>query len=338
MSKIKSTAWSAIRAPGIILLTMTVFCSSASAECSTCNFVDSWIKETINNLFSGDSHSEEVSATLAGQPGLEVKSVPSEDSMDAKSDFASEMLVSPQGILKEDIILDGSDNPASFIPGAVQISYREFVDNNNTASLKNISDIADILGDAGISRSDPLVVYGECQPCGGGPSTATYVYWLLRYIGHEDIRVLNGGIDAWVEAGLPVENSSSTRPMSSYTPAPLEDLYASYDYVKSREAQIVDARSKEEFEYGSIPGAINIPYDEVLDKKMIRNESELEEVFRNLTLDKPVVVFTTTGTKASVIWFALTMLGYDARMYTYRDWEKAEREERRQLQEINRSI
>lgn len=338
MSEIKSTAKSAIMTLGIILLTMTVFCSSASAECSTCTFVDSWIKDAIHNLFSGDSQSEEDSATLAGQPGLEVKSVPTEDSMIVEIDSASDMLVSPQEISKEDVILDGSDNPATFIPGAVQISYREFVDNNNTASLKNISDIAGILGDAGIFRSDSLVVYGECQPCGGGPSTATYVYWLLRYMGHEDVRVLNGGIDAWVEAGLPVENSSITRPMSTYSPVLNEELYASYDYVLSGKAQIVDARSKEEFEYGSIPGAINIPYDEVLDNKLIRPESELEEIFSNLTLNKPVVVFTTTGTKASVIWFTLTMLGYDARMYTYRDWEKAEREERRQLQEINRSI
>jgi len=50
-----------------------------------------------------------------------------------------------------------------------------------------------------------------------------------------------------------------------------------------------------------------------------------------------VVVFTTTGTKASVIWFSLDMLGYDAKMYTYRDWQRAERDERRQLEEMNRS-
>lgn len=337
MSEIKSTAKSAIMALGIILLTMTIFCSSASAECSTCNFVDSWINEAIHKI-SGNYLSEQVSATPASQPGLEVKSVPPEDGMKSGSQSARGMLVSPQEISKEDVILDGSDNPASFIPGAIQISYREFVDNNNTASLKNISDIAAILGDAGISRSDPLVVYGECQPCGGGPSTATYVYWLLRYMGHEDIRVLNGGIDAWVEAGLPVENSSITRPMSTYSPVLNEGLYASYDYVMSGKAQIVDARSKEEFEYGSIPGAINIPYDKVLDNKLIRGESELEGIFSNLTLNKPVVVFTTTGTKASVMWFTLTMLGYDAKMYTYRDWEKADREKRRQLQEINRSI
>ena len=149
--------------------------------------------------------------------------------------------------------------------------------------------------------------------------------------------MLNGGIDAWMGAGLPVENSSATRPKSTYSPAFREDLYATYDYVKSGKAQIVDARSVEEFEHGTIPQAINIPYDEVLDGKIIRAESELEGIFSNLTKNKPVVVFTTTGTKASVIWFSLDMLGYDAKMYTYRDWQRAERDERRQLEEMNRS-
>lgn len=330
MPELKSTAWSYIKALGMILLVMAVFCSSASAECSACTLADSWIRETINSIFAGTFLSEKES-DFAGSQQANFAPIRSD------SDSSSQMLLSPEGISREDIILDVSDYPASYIPGAVHISYRDFVENNNTASLKNVSDIARILGDAGISHDDPLVVYGECQPCGGGPSAATYVYWILRSLGHEDVRVLNGGIDAWREAGLAVANSSATREMSTYSPEPRGDLYASYDYVMSGQAQIVDARSSEEFESGFIPGAINIPYEAVLDGKMIRDSSELEEIFKNLTVDKPVVVYTTTGTKASVVWFSLSMLGYDARMYTYRDWTKGDREDKRQLQEINRS-
>jgi len=337
MSELKPAAWSGMRAPAIMLLTIALFCSSASAECDVCTFLDSLAKETINGILSSDSSSEVGIANSSSRPNQDGNSAATEDSEDMVAP-SSEVLVNPSDVTDNVIILDGSDYPDSFIPGAVHISYREFVDINNTACLKNISDIARILGDAGISRTDPLVVYGECQPCGGGPSTATYVYWLLRYMGHEDIRVLNGGIDAWMEAGLPVETSSATRPKSTYSPALREELYATYDYVKSGKAQIVDARSAEEFEHGTIPGAVNIPYNEVLDGKVIREESELEGIFSNLTKNESVVVFTTTGTKASVIWFSLVMLGYDAKMYTYKDWQKAEREERRQLEEMNRSI
>ena len=319
-----------------MILTMAILCSSASAECSVCTFVDIWIKDAITGILSGGSQSGSDGADSSRQINLEEEPVESEGSKEAEN-LSGSMLVSPSEITEEDIILDGSDYPTSFIPGAVHISYREFVDNNNTALLKNFSDIAGILGDAGISRSDPLVVYGECQPCGGGPSTATYVYWLLRYIGHDDVKVLNGGIYAWQDEGLPVQNTSANRETSSYSPEPNFKLYATYEYVMEGEAQIVDARSEAEFESETIPGAINIPYDLVLEGKMIRDEEELKEIFGNLTKDKPVVVFTTTGTKASASWFALTMLGYDARMYTFKDWSDTQRALRRQSQGLNGS-
>lgn len=339
MSKIyqlEPAAWSTTRTLGILILTMVILCSSASAELSTGIFVDSWIKDAISGILSGGSQSGSDIANPTSQPDLEEKSGSSGDSEEIER-IGGGMLVAPSEIAEKDIILDASDHPTSFIPGAVHISYREFVDNNNTALLKSFNDIAGILGDAGISRNDPLVVYGECQPCGGGPSTATYVYWLLRYIGHDDVRVLNGGIYAWQDAGLPVQNTSAKREKSVYSPDPNSQLYATYEYVMSGEPQIVDARSEAEFESETIPGSINIPYDLVLDGKMIRDEEQLGEIFKNLTKDRPVVVFTTTGTKASASWFALMMLGYDARMYTYKDWRDAERDLRRQSQEINRS-
>ena len=128
------------------------------------------------------------------------------------------MLVPVSGVGKDDIILDASENPNSYIRGAIHISYLNFIDNNNTAQIKTLPEVAKILGDAGIARSDSVVVYGECKPCGGGPSAATYVYWLLRYIGHDKVKVLDGGIDAWTGAGMPVQNSSSVRPATTYSP------------------------------------------------------------------------------------------------------------------------
>ncbi len=331
MSELKLTAGSTIRALGIILLTMAIFCSSASAECSACTFVDNWIKETINSIFPSNSQTD------ANSQNLEIKSATSEVSSQPESASTDYMLVTPSGVDKNDTILDASDSPTSYIPGAIHISYLDFIDNNNTASLKTPQEIATILGDAGISQSDSIVVYGECRPCGGGPSTATYVYWLLRYIGQDNVKVLDGGIDAWERAGMPVQDTPSTRPATTYTPAPRPEMYATSDYVKSGEAQLVDARSVPEFESGTIPDSINIPYTEILSGKMIKDRAGIDEVFRNLTSNKPVVVFTTTGTKASLVWFALTMAGHDAKMYTYRDWTKARKMERDQAQELNQS-
>lgn len=312
---------SQIRMLGIILFAMAILCTSASSELSAYD----WIKEKVNGIFLSNSNTDNDSSSGASRENLEVKSVTAGSSSQSESSISNDMLVSVSEVEKDDIILDASDNSSSYISGAIHISYLNFIDNNNTALLKTLPEVARILGDAGIARSDSVVVYGECAPCGGGPSVATYVYWLLRYIGHDKVRVLDGGIDAWTEAGMPVQNSSSVRPATTYSPDLRPELYATYDYVKSGAAQVVDARSVPEFESGSIPGAINIPYDQVLNGKRFKDRAGMDDVFRNLTSDRPVVVFTTTGTKASLEWFALTMTGHVAEMYTWRDWIKSNR-------------
>jgi len=98
------------------------------------------------------------------------------------------------------------------------------------------------------------------------------------------------------------------------------DLMATYEFVNSGTPQIIDARTSLEFDAGAIPGAINIPYNRVLDGKRIKDEADLKELFSSIKKDRPVVVYTNTGVKASMVWFALGLLGYDARIYTWLDW------------------
>lgn len=281
-----------VRMVGIILFAMAISCTSASAEFSVYTWISNWISDNIDG--------KAVSGNVDAQ----------------------NMLINASEVTNNDIMLDISENAKSYIKGAIHIASKDLVDNNNSTYIPPPEEIARIFGEAGITRNDPVVVYGECKPCGGGPSAATYVYWMLRYIGHDDVKVLNGGIDAWEKAGLPVQNASSTRLATNYVPVLRPELFATYDYVKSGSAQIVDARSVPEFESGSVPGALNIPYSEVLKGKSIKDRADLEEVFVNLTKEKPVVVFTMTGLKASMVWFSLTMMGYEAKLYTWKDWIK----------------
>jgi thiosulfate/3-mercaptopyruvate sulfurtransferase len=95
---------------------------------------------------------------------------------------------------------------------------------------------------------------------------------------------------------------------------------ATYDYVKSGLAQVVDARAPKEFEIDSIPKAINIPYDGVMQDGEIKDEAFLKALFKDLNKKQPVVVYTGVGQTATVVWFALGLLGYDARLYTWEDW------------------
>ncbi|HSD58744.1 MAG TPA: rhodanese-like domain-containing protein, partial [Methanotrichaceae archaeon] len=177
-----------------------------------------------------------------------------------------------------------------------------------------------ILGLAGISRNDSIVITGECLPCGGGPAPAAYSYWVLKYLGHNKVRVLEGGIEDARAAGLNITNQPATRNPTIYDIQMKPELLATYDFVKNGGAQIVDARSPRDFELGSIPGSVNIPLESILDNERMLNRSGLEEVFSSLDKDRPVVVYTNIGVQASVSWFALTLLGYDARLYSWKDW------------------
>ena len=222
------------------------------------------------------------------------------------------------GVTNGDVLLDISENSTKHINGSVVIPYTSFT--RSAGLLKSVPEISKILGDAGISSNDSLVVYGECMPCGGGPALATYVYWMMKCLGHENIKILDGTIEDWSRAGILTTNKSAVRPITKYTSKFTSEFIASYQYVKSDKAQIVDARPSLEFNTSSIPGAMNIPYDSVLDNRSIKSETALKNVFYRLDRNRPVVVFTDTGIKASVMWFALELMGYEAKLYSWQDW------------------
>ncbi len=216
------------------------------------------------------------------------------------------------------ILLDISENATQHITGSVAIPYTEFLINGTY--LRSEAEMTKLLGDAGISQGDSVIIYGECMPCGGGPSPATFVYWIMRSLGQENVKVLDGTVKEWALAGNPTASETAVLPAKIYTPLVNPDFSADYNLVKSGTVQIVDARTMEDFGAGSIPGAIPIPYENVIINSKIRDETKLDRVFAFLDKNQPVVVYTNTGVKASVVWFALTLLGYDAKLYSYANY------------------
>jgi 3-mercaptopyruvate sulfurtransferase SseA len=218
------------------------------------------------------------------------------------------------------ILLDISEEAKEHIAGSIAIPYTNFLINGTY--LRSEEEMTKLLGDGGISRDDPVIIYGECMPCGGGPSPATFVYWVMRSLGQENVRVLDGTVKDWASAGNPTAAETTILPAKVYTPEVNPDFSADYSLVKSGTVQIVDARSMEEFGAESIPGAIPIPNENVVINSRIRDETKLDRVFAILDKNKPVVVYTNTGVKAAVVWFALTLQGYDAKLYSYVNyWE-----------------
>jgi thiosulfate/3-mercaptopyruvate sulfurtransferase len=227
-------------------------------------------------------------------------------------------IASPNSISSDEVVLDISPSAAAYIEGAVNLNYDLFF--SEGGEIVPVPEMARLLGDAGISSNDSLLIAGECLPCGGGPSPAFFTYWALKYLGHEKVRVLEGTIEDWKAAGLNISNISATRPKAEYIPHIRPELLATYEYVVTGGAQIVDARPANAYELGSIPGAINIPYENVLVNDSMMPKEMLNEHFLDLDKNRSVVVYTNIGVEAALLWFALNESGYDARLYTWRDW------------------
>ena len=223
--------------------------SSTSSRASSSDEVSS------NESSSSQAPAEDVSDIKAQggkvKPNESTASTAPEDTEVRRSNSALRMLAPVLDASYYDVLLDVSDGTSVFADGAIHIDYLNFTTNN---TLKSVPELAAVLGDAGISKNDSVLIYGECKPCGGGPSVATYAYWVMKYLGHNKVKLMDGTIRDWAAANGTVVNQSSTRATASYESSPNTDLLATYDYVKLGEPQIVDARSFKEYGSGSIPG------------------------------------------------------------------------------------
>ena len=258
-----------------------------------------------------------ISILLLGLSTTAVAQAETENNATNATGFSGTLLPFAEVSLTQ-VLLDISPDASGYIEGAVRISYDDFF--AESGKLKSASEIAALLGDAGIKSSDSIVITGECLPCGNGPTPAFFTYWLLKYLGHENVSILEGSKDDWVAAGRNLSDGPAIRPKTDYITHLNPELLATYEFVANGIAQIVDARPPRDYEIGSIPEAINIPYENFLTDDKSRLKDNPDNAFAGLKKDQPVVVFTNIGVEASIVWFALNNSGYDARLYTWRDW------------------
>jgi len=231
------------------------------------------------------------------------------------------MLKSLDVIYEKDVMLDVSSSRSpgeAHIRGDVHIPAKSFFYENGT--LRTVSELAAFLGGAGISREDAVVVYSDSFSSG----EATAILLMLRYLGHEDVRALDGGLDKWIAASLPMETKENMRSPVSYAARPRAELLVDYDFIKSDQAQMVDARSFQDYGKARIGNAILISPENVLEDGRLKEVAELKDTFARLNASRTVVVYASDLYRASVVWYALQLMGFDSRVYTMQDWQAHE--------------
>lgn len=201
----------------------------------------------------------------------------------------------------------GVPGDASYIEGSIHLPLEQVF--NQDGTLKSPAEIAGLFGAAGISEGDPLVIYGDSFVNGYD----TFAFWIMKYLGHQNVALLEGTRGGREAAGLKFVATPTPKAAETYTIDPDLDLLATADQLAG--AQLVDARSPAEYAAGHLEGAINIDYSKVMDASGLASPQALSQTFSGLDKNQPVVVYSSKGGQASIVWYALYIQGYQASLY-----------------------
>jgi thiosulfate/3-mercaptopyruvate sulfurtransferase len=182
------------------------------------------------------------------------------------------------------------------------------------------------IGQLGVGDGTPVVAYDQ-----GETVWATRLWWLLRYFGHDDVRVLDGGLPAWKAQGGELSAEPRSWPSAAFTPRPRPELLATRDDVLAATQNggtcVVNALDESFFRAGRIPGSAHLAARGLLDPATgrLRPVEELHEAISEVVPeDGPApIAYCGGGIAATLDLFALTLAGRpDARLYdgSMTDW------------------
>nr|WP_175639954.1 sulfurtransferase [Metabacillus schmidteae] len=185
----------------------------------------------------------------------------------------------------------------------------------------------------GIDNTKTVVAYdiGEGQ-------FASRFWWLLSYLGHENVYVLNEGFKGWNEAGYPLTKEVTASELAEFEVNIQHEMLASYEDIKEVVQQkkkspiLIDSREERRYAgevepldriAGHIPGAINKLWTEGLEQGSFKNAEEQKRRFSELDQEDPIIVYCGSGVTATPNYISLKMAGYQhVKLYagSYSDW------------------
>jgi thiosulfate/3-mercaptopyruvate sulfurtransferase len=243
-----------------------------------------------------------------------------------------ELLISPQelsAILASEgthpLLLDvraAEHFAAGHLPEAIHLDLWGFsLNNTDDAPLASfLWMIEHVLALRGVTNERPVVIYGE-----NSDLRAARVFWFLEYFSHPNVRVLDGGVHAWVAAGLSLTTAAATPAPTSWTGTPHRNLLATWRDVRERlgrsNAAILDARSDGEYlgttvraaRGGAVPGAIHLEWTHNLTPEgTFKSAADLRTMYESagVTADREVIAYCQGGYRAAHAYLALRLIGY----------------------------
>lgn len=183
----------------------------------------------------------------------------------------------------------------------------------------------------GIQHNTPVVIYDD-----GRARTAAHVWWILRYWGFEDVRLLNGGWKAWSLQGISTDRTfpvvGAERLKLRPLPVRLVSMDQMLELLQDRDQQIIDARSSAEFRgevktarrNGAMPSARHMDSSALIDPQTWRFKSA-EDVTRlfvaaGIDPERPTITYCHSGDRAALMAFTLELMGARQVRNYYRGW------------------
>ncbi|WP_350338640.1 sulfurtransferase [Halobacterium salinarum] len=217
----------------------------------------------------------------------------------------------------------------SHAPGAIGFNWETQLQDQTTRDILDKDAFESLLGSHGITEDSTVVLYGD-----NSNWFAAYAYWQFKYYGHDDVKLLDGGRDYWMDNDYPTSEEPPSFSATDYDASgPFEGIRAYRDDVENaidKGLPLVDVRSPEEFSGeilappglqetaqrgGHIPGAENISWAATVNADgTFKSADELRSLYADQGIDgdETTVAYCRIGERSSIAWFALhELLGYD---------------------------
>ncbi len=234
------------------------------------------------------------------------------------------------------VVAEVDENPALYdeghIPGAVKLHWRDDLQDPVERNVVDREAFERLLGSRGISNDTTVVLYGDKNNW-----FAAYAYWYLKLYGHEDVRILDGGRQKWIDEERELTTETPKPAGATYTAKERDDSIRAYrDYVLEAITkggkELVDVRSPQEYagelmappgyeqegasRMGHIPTAQSIPWAQaVRDNGTFKSADELRELYggKGITPDKETIAYCRIGERSAHTWFVLReLLGHES--------------------------
>jgi thiosulfate/3-mercaptopyruvate sulfurtransferase len=248
------------------------------------------------------------------------------------ADYANDVLVEPEWLeqhLDDDSIriVEVDENPALYeeahIPGAIGFDWREDLQDQLRRDFLGPADFGELFGSRGVSNDHLVILYGDRNNW-----FAAYTYWYLKYYGHNNVKLLNGPRERWINEGRPTTRELPAHPPATFTAKPGDEaIRAKRDEVRAAlhdSRQLVDVRSPQEFSgelvampgyenegaqrAGHIPGAKSVPWAQAVNEDgTFKSADELRELYssKGVLTGDPIISYCRIGERSAHTWFVL---------------------------------